>query len=171
MEGEMGSGMEDLRVLKAAEEIADRLWEAAGQWPELARDTVGKQLIRAADSIGANIAEAFGRFHYGEKLQFVYYARGSLFETKYWVNRAGQRGLLASDQAEAEGAALATLAVQLNAYARSLKQQRSGHRQSGSGQVGEQRESYNGGAPHDPPALIEEEHLAWLEDAPPRHNP
>ena len=75
----MPATFEDLRVLKAAEEIADSIWKRVVRWEEFARDVVGKQLARAADSIGANIAEAFGRFHFGEKLQFLYFARGSLF--------------------------------------------------------------------------------------------
>ncbi len=82
----MSATFEDLRVLKTAEEIADAIWKQTTQWNEYARDVVGKQLARAADSIGANIAESFGRFHFGEKLQFLYFARGSLFETKYWLN-------------------------------------------------------------------------------------
>jgi four helix bundle protein len=67
----MGVGLEDLRVLQDAETIADRLWHHVVAWEPFAREVVGEQLARAADSIGANIAEAFARFHYGEKLQFL----------------------------------------------------------------------------------------------------
>ncbi len=82
----MALKFEELRVLQAAEAVADGIWRQVVRWGSFARDTVGKQMARAGDSIGANIAEAYGRFHYGEKLQFLYYARGSLFETKYWLN-------------------------------------------------------------------------------------
>ena len=51
-------------------------------------------MTRSADSIGANIAKAYGRFHFGEKKQFLYYARGSLYETKFWLNRLSKRDLL-----------------------------------------------------------------------------
>lgn len=61
---------EELRVLKSAEEVADTVWKEVVRWEDFAKDTVGKQTARAVDSIGANIAEAFGRFHYGERLQF-----------------------------------------------------------------------------------------------------
>ncbi len=94
MEIEMGTAFEDLRVLQSAEEVADGIWGQVVEWKSFAKDVVGGQLARAADSIGANIAESFGRFHYGEKLQFLYYARGSLFETKYWLNRALKRKLM-----------------------------------------------------------------------------
>ncbi len=117
----MATSMEDLRVLRTAEEIADSVWEHVIQWDGFAKDTVGKQLARAADSIGANIAEAFGRFHFGQKVEFLYYARGSLFEAKYWVNRAAQRRLFLSNTVEELNARLTDLARQLNAYAKNLK--------------------------------------------------
>jgi len=85
---------------------------------------VGKQLTRAADSIGANIAESFGRFNYGEKLQFLYYARGSLFETKYWLNRTSARNLMPSSETKNYVSQLTDLARQLNAFASNLKSQR-----------------------------------------------
>lgn len=90
----MSKSFEDLQVLQVAEQLADDIWQHVSQWESFAQETVGKQLVRAVDSIGANIAEAFGRYHYGEKLQFLYYARGSLFESKYWINRTKQRNLL-----------------------------------------------------------------------------
>jgi four helix bundle protein len=82
---------------------------------------VGKQLARAADSVGANIAESFGRFNFGEKLQFLYYSRGSLFETKYWINRAQVRNLMTSSEAQAYAGQLTELARQLNTFASSLR--------------------------------------------------
>jgi four helix bundle protein len=68
------------------------------QWEEFAKDVVGKQMARATDSIGANIAESYGRFNFGEKLQFLYYSRGSLFEAKFWLNRALARDLMKADE-------------------------------------------------------------------------
>src|SRR3990172_8661586 len=89
---------EDLQVLKSAKGIADSIWKRVVEWNEFAKDVVGKQMARAADSIGANIAESFGRYNFGEKLQFLYYSRGSLFETKFWLNRAKERGLMNSSE-------------------------------------------------------------------------
>jgi four helix bundle protein len=118
--------MEDIRVLKSAEQIADAIYKAAVQWDEFAQDVVGKQIARAADSIGANIAESFGRFHFGEKIQFLYYARGSVFETKYWLNRAAVRDLMSSADSQKYVTQLTDIARQLNLYVSSLKGQRSG---------------------------------------------
>ena len=127
----MGVGLEDLRVLRDAEVMANSIWRQVMEWEPFAREVVGGQLARAADSIGANIAEAFGRFHFGEKLQFLYYARGSLFETKYWLNRSLERRLMLPAQASDYANQLPGIARQLNAFAGSLKSQRkSGSKQA-----------------------------------------
>ncbi len=117
----MSATFEDLRVLKSAEEIADSIWKRVIQWDEFAKDVVGKQMARSADSIGANIAESFGRFNFGEKLQFLYYSRGSLFETKYWLNRTQIRGLMTSDEVRKYIDDLTALARQLNTFTSGLK--------------------------------------------------
>src|SRR5688572_1018173 len=117
----MSATFEDLRVLKSAEEIADSLWKVVVQWDEFAKDVVGKQMARSVDSIGANIAESFGRFNFGEKLQFLYYSRGSIFETKYWLNRTRTRSLMKSEEVQEYVNRLTDLARQLNAFAGSLK--------------------------------------------------
>ena len=121
----MSATFEDLRVLKITEENADSIWKRVAQWDEFARDVVGKQLARSADSIGANIAESFGRFHFGEKLQFLYFARGSLFETKYWLNRVQARGLMPPAEVQQYVSQLTDLARQLNTFVNSLKTVRS----------------------------------------------
>jgi four helix bundle protein len=115
---------EDLEILQSAKVLADAVWKLVVAWDEFPRDTVGRQLVRAVDSIGANIAESYGRFHFGEKLQFLYYARGSLFETKYWLDRACQRQLLGEVDVINHLDQLTRLAKQLNAFAGSLKEVR-----------------------------------------------
>lgn len=120
----MATELEDLRILKTAEGVADSVWKQVVAWDEFARDVVGKQLARSTDSIGANIAESFGRFNYGEKLQFLYYSRGSLFETKYWLNRALTRGLMQAEEVKTYAAQLSAVARQLNAFSNSLRSQR-----------------------------------------------
>jgi len=112
---------ENLRILQNAEEIADSVWKRVVEWEEFAKDVVGKQIARSADSVGANIAESFGRFNFGEKLQFLYYSRGSIFETKYWLNRTRARGLMKLDEVQEYVNRLTDLARQLNTFASGLK--------------------------------------------------
>ncbi len=120
----MATPFEDLRVLRSVETIADTIWRIVVNWDEFAREVVGKQLTRAVDSIGANIAEAFGRFNYGEKIQFLYYSRGSLFEAKYWLNRALSRDLMSTAEIADFASRLTEVARQVNSFADSIKGQR-----------------------------------------------
>src|SRR5438128_7126396 len=94
------SDFEKLRVFRLAEDLADAVWPIAAGWEPFVRGTVGGQLVRAADSIGANIAEGAGRGSYQDNRRFIRMARGSLNETKYWLRRAYRRGLLTMDQVE-----------------------------------------------------------------------
>ena len=160
----MPTSMEDIRVLKNAEQIADAIYKIAVQWDEFAQDVVGKQIARAADSIGANIAESFGRFHFGEKIQFLYYARGSVFETKYWLNRAATRELMSSADSQNYVTRLTDIARQLNLYVSSLKGQRSGEI-SVAKMVKENPVEYQTSRlPNDfPNVLFDETDIAWLE--------
>jgi four helix bundle protein len=108
--------IEDLRIVKLAEEISDKIWDIAIKWPYFAKDTVGKQLVRSADSIGANISEGYGRHHKNDVIRFLYLSRGSLQETKFWIRRAGSRKLLSEDTAKRLLDDLNNLAPQLNAF-------------------------------------------------------
>ena len=137
----MATELEDLQVLRLVEGMADALWKEVVQWDYFARDTVGKQLTRAVDSIGANISESYGRYHFGEKLQFLYFARGSLFETKYWLNRILKRGLMPESQMRDYACQLSEVARTLNAFAASIKGQQKGNRPKPS-QLRETREPY-----------------------------
>lgn len=120
----MPTGFDDLRVLEDASQLSDHIWDEIKGWKPFDRDVVGKQLARAVDSIGANIAEAFGRFHYGEKIRFLYYARGSIFESKYWVNRASSRSLIAEENAAEYREQLSIIVRQLNSFISNLKEQK-----------------------------------------------
>ena len=87
-------GFGTLRVYEISEVLADQIWSCVITWGNLARDTVGKQLVRSADSIGANIAEGSGRGTYADNRRFVRMARASLYETRHWLRRAYRRQLI-----------------------------------------------------------------------------
>ena len=116
--------LEEIEVYVMAERIADKWWEIVSKWSPFAKDTIGKQLIRAVDSIGANIAESYGRYHFGEKINHLYYARGSLYESKFFARRARERNLVTEAQLNEMMGDLQALAPKLNAYINSKKGQR-----------------------------------------------
>src|SRR5438067_8359815 len=114
------SNFENLRVYRLAEDIADAIWDVALNWNQFARDTVGKQLVRAADSIGANIAEGAGKGSFPDNRRFVRIARGSLYETRHWLRRAYRRRLLSDSQISCLKTLVDNLAPQLNNYLKSI---------------------------------------------------
>ena len=78
-----GKAFRELEVYTISEKLADAVWRLVSRWNGFARDTVGRQLIRAADSVGANIAEGCGRRAYKDNRRFVRIARGSLNEARH----------------------------------------------------------------------------------------
>jgi four helix bundle protein len=112
----MSNRLEDLEVYQLAESFSDEIWFAVLEWEYFPKDTLGKQLVRSADSIGANIAEGFGRFHYKENKNFCYFSRGSLIETKDRIKKARTRSLISETQYADYFSKLSTIHLKLNAY-------------------------------------------------------
>jgi four helix bundle protein len=111
---------DELRVFRAAETFADKIWGIVNGWDTFAKLTIGKQLVRSSDSIGANIAEGSGRGATKDNQRFVRMARGSLNETKYWLRRASVRKLINPDQMLELSQAIEKMGLSLNAYLKSL---------------------------------------------------
>ena len=88
----------DLEVYKVALEIGDKVWDIVDKWDFFNKDTLGKQFVRAADSIALNIAEGYGRFFYKENKNFNYYSRGSAFESTSCLRKAIKRKLISEDE-------------------------------------------------------------------------
>jgi four helix bundle protein len=114
------TNFEKLRVYKAAEELSDLVWQIVSSWDTFARDTIGKQIVRSCDSIGANIAEGAGRGSFQDNRRFVRTARGSLYETKHWLRRAFRRKLLSRGQVKSLKPIVDALGPILNAYLNSI---------------------------------------------------
>lgn len=76
---------EDLEIYQLAEELTIEIYKITAKFPKEEQFGLTSQLRRAISSVGANIAEAFGRFHYKDKINFLYHARGSLLETRHFL--------------------------------------------------------------------------------------
>jgi len=94
------------------------------KWNYFSKDTVGKQMVRAADSIASNLSEGYGRFHYKESKQFCYYARGSLSETKTWLKKAYNRKLIDQSPFELLLEDIESISIKLNKYINSIGKQK-----------------------------------------------
>ena len=120
---------QELRVYKLSERLADEIWKAVNTWEPFAKNTIGQQIVRSADSVGANIAEGVGRGSYLDNKRFVKIARGSLYETQHWLRRAYTRNLLTVEQVNIFTAIINDLAPQLNSYLQSIGASPKNHEQ------------------------------------------
>lgn len=107
---------EDLDVYKLAEKLANQVGFIVKEWDFFTKDTMGKQLVRAADSVCANIAEGRGRYNYQDNRRFVKIARGSLYETISLLRLAYARKLLGIEQVNKFQPIIDDLSPKLNAY-------------------------------------------------------
>jgi len=115
----------DLEVYKLAWEISKESWEIYEKLNWQDKKIMGDQYISAIDSIGANIAEGFGRYHYLDKNKFNYNARGSLFESLHWLDLFIERKKIDSDKGNKLKIKLKRLAVKINNYISSTRSQKS----------------------------------------------
>ena len=92
--------LEKLEVYQLSEAFSDIIWDIVMAWDNFRKDTIGKQIVRSADSISANIAEGYGRYYYKESKQFFFYSRGSLQETKSWLSKCQRRKIIEKAKAD-----------------------------------------------------------------------
>src|SRR5437763_6431766 len=113
------TNFEKLRVYKLSETLADEIWDIVVKWESFAKRTVGAQVVRSGDSIGANIAEGSGRGSYQDNRRFVRTARGSLNETQHWLRRGYRRKLISDARVKILKPLIDELAPRMNAYLKS----------------------------------------------------
>jgi four helix bundle protein len=99
--------MEINEIYQLSMKVSQQIWDIVMIWPYFARETIGKQMVRSADSVSANLKEGLGRYSYKDRNLFNIYARGSLFETQCWLEKASARNLI-------EGETMATLSRDFN---------------------------------------------------------
>jgi four helix bundle protein len=108
--------LKNLEIYNISMAMGEQIWTLVGQWKYFEKDTIGKQLVRSADSVAANISEGFGRYHFNDSRHFYYFARGSLYETKTWIEKAKNRNLINPEDHNALVTATNRLAVKLNNF-------------------------------------------------------
>ena len=120
--------LEELKVYEMSMEMGEKIWKIVIKWDYFSKDTVGKQLVKAADSIAANLSEGFGRYHYRESKNFGYYSRGSLFETKTWLTKAHNRRLINKEEFNSFIHNIDKIGVKLNNYIKSIGNKPNDHK-------------------------------------------
>lgn len=113
---------EELKVYQLSETLADEIWDIVAKWDHFSKSTVGQQIVRPADGVGACLAEGSGRGTAQDNRRFIGMARGSLYETKHWLRRAFKRKLLTKPQTNQLKGIMEDLTPALNGYWRSVSQ-------------------------------------------------
>jgi four helix bundle protein len=92
--------LSDIQAYRIAFHLSNYIWDIVVRWNKFARDTVGEQLVEAADSISANIAEGFGRYFKKDKIKFYRYSAGSVKECFDWNQKSKVRKLVTQEEYE-----------------------------------------------------------------------
>ena len=111
---------EDLEVYKLSMDLSDKIWNVVFRWDNFQKDTLGKQWVRAIDSVSANISEGFGRNTFKDQRNFYYFSRGSLCESKTWLEKAKRRNLIDEENYKALSDDFNVLGIKLNNFINSV---------------------------------------------------
>ena len=114
----------ELEVFILAEELSNYIWDIVKRWNYYEKETIGKQLVRSADSVSANLAQCHGRYHYKDKQKFGYYARGSFEETNSWIRKCQHRRLLNDNQLMIINTYVKKIGPKLNSFINTFKHPR-----------------------------------------------
>jgi four helix bundle protein len=90
--------LNDITAYKTAFDLSNYIWDIIERWDYFPKETVGKQFVRAADSISSNIAEGFGRYGKKDKIKFYRYSIGSLKESLDWNEKSKKRNLIENEE-------------------------------------------------------------------------
>ncbi len=105
----------DVGAYKKSFGLAQKIWDYVMHWDHFSRNTVGSQFVRSIDSISANIAEGFGRYHRKDKEKFYYNARGSVYESLDWLQKTKLRKLISVQEYNELYDILVSLPKEINA--------------------------------------------------------
>lgn len=110
----------ELKVYQLSEKLANEIWQIVQGWNTFTKNTIGTELVRAADSIGANIAAGLGRGIYEDNYRLVNVAKSSLHQTQHWLKIAHKRQLLTTEQQHTLKMVINQLARELQLYSKLL---------------------------------------------------
>lgn len=109
--------LRELEVYKLARELADLGWSIYENLSWQDKKVMGDQFIESTDSVGANIAEGYSRYHYLDKIKFYYNSRASLAEcSEHWIELLNERGKIEANLFTQYKEIAKTLSVKLNNF-------------------------------------------------------
>ena len=116
--------LRELEVYQLSRALSQLSWTIYDQLHWEDKKTMGNQFIRAIDSVGANIAEGYARYHYLDKVKFYYYSRGSLSEAiNHWLDLLLERVKITEVQVDPMVKLAKQLEIKLNRFIKTTLQQ------------------------------------------------
>jgi len=116
-----GYKLETLEIYRLAKELAVNIYEITKDYPKEEMFGLISQTRRCASSVGANISEGYGRYHYNDEVRFDYIARGSLFELQFHIDLAKEFDYISKDNFNKIVKMITHLGIKLNNYITYLK--------------------------------------------------
>ena len=142
--GESGKrGFEDLECYQLALEVMAKIHSFSKTLPSYEKHDLYAQIRRASKGVTANIAEAYGRYHYLDSLHYYSIARGELNETLAHLINA--RVLQYIDQADFESLYqfIRHNEKTLNGFMSHVRRQRAGAQEFGNKRMSEGSPEYD----------------------------
>ena len=87
----------DLHVWKEAKKLGVLIYYHTSEFPKQEQFGLTQQIRRAAVSIFSNVPESCGREHLRDTLQFLYIARGSMYEVEAQMHLAHELGYFSDE--------------------------------------------------------------------------
>ena len=139
---EYDEGFEGLAFYRDSLVLVKAAYRAAESFPGHERFALADQVRRASSSVCLNIAEGYGRYHYLDRLRFMYIARGSLNETLSAFIVANTVGYVDDEQIGWVRDIVDRIERNLNGYCKFIRQQAQGQSEFGTKTIKEDGEDY-----------------------------
>ena len=116
--------LKELEVYQLSRTLSRLAWVIYDQLDWEDKKIMGNQFLMAVDSVGANIAEGYARYHYFDKVKFYYYSRGSLSEAmNHWLELLLERDKLSQAHADPMATLPTELEIKLNRFIKRTQEQ------------------------------------------------
>ncbi len=114
--------VKELKVYQLSRTLSTISWEIYSKMNYEEKKIIGDQFLRSIDSVGANIAEGYHRFHYLDKVRFYYTSRASLAEAiEHWAELLQERNIISAEKYYALTSIYKDLQIRLNNFIRQTK--------------------------------------------------
>ncbi len=114
--------LKDLKIYQLARQLSKIAWDIYSKMSFEDKKIMGDQFIRSSDSIGANIAEGYSRFHFLDKVRFYYNSRASQSEsTDHWLELLIERSKISQETFDSYKSISKDLQIKLNNFIKQTK--------------------------------------------------